>query len=169
MLVIFVALILQAGDYTQAQEDNTLYWCECALFREDGFLNEIEPNLQNLTGGYVNLGERLLCNNGDLNVCDRYCRRQIISEINGNYTFYTLIQDGTNHTGETYGDHMCERVGAYDKTELPIDSPGYAVFAFSRMQDCVTLDTTWYTFPDSQFDPPNNLCCNADGTYTGCF
>ncbi|CAH1795798.1 unnamed protein product, partial [Owenia fusiformis] len=167
MLMLFLAITLQAG-ISLAQENNTLYWCECALFRENGFQDEIEPLLQSLTGGFVNLGDRLECNNGDLNTCDQYCRRQIKSEINGNFTFETLVGDGSNHTNETYGDHMCEMIAANDATELPIEFPGYPVYSFARMQDCVTLDTTWYTFPDSQFDPPNNLCCSTDETYFDC-
>ncbi|CAH1802363.1 unnamed protein product [Owenia fusiformis] len=166
MWKVFAAVLLLAYGATYAQ--NNVEWCECALFREDGFLENIEPNLQNLTGGYVNLGSRLECNNGDLTMCDQYCRQQIKGEINGNYTFYTLVRDGTEHSNETYGDHMCERVADNDPTEMPIGFPGYPVFAFSRMAGCITLDPTWYTFADSQFDPPNNLCCNADATYAPC-
>ncbi|CAH1795801.1 unnamed protein product, partial [Owenia fusiformis] len=163
MLILFLAISLQAG--ISLAQDSTLYWCECSLLRENGSLGEIQPVLEELTGAFVNLDDRTECIPGDLNICDQYCRDQIRS---GNLTFETVIADGSDHENETYGDHMCHEIHEYNPSELPIGSPGYRVFAFSRMQECVTLDTTWYTFIESQFDPPNNLCCDANEHYVKC-
>ncbi|CAH1793349.1 unnamed protein product [Owenia fusiformis] len=139
-----------------------VYRCNCALFRENGFLDEVNPLLDNLGATFIDLGERTECNNGDLTTCDQYCRQYIKDE--GFFLGFDSIRDGT----ETYGEHFCEQTGLLNPNDLPIETPGNPVFAFSRMEQCTTIDTTWFTFPDSQFDPPFNLCCDAAGQYVPC-